>query len=290
MPHFDAHRFGVSTNLLDNPGDVVATIERLSARFPIVELELEDDARSVLRGGPPAREAIVEQLITLRQERGLELSVHAPYVGPECDLASEDADVRRASGQLLTRAIRFASDIGATRLTYHPGYLARAPVRRLLDNLMRSLDELVPTAHASGVTLCLENMGTDRPKYIVLSPADHVELCRKTGSRLTFDVVHQASLGVVEPALFETLQTLLPYVENVHLADALPPKHVHLPLHEGALPVERILTGLAQEGYRGNVVVEETGGGYSGQEFVEQAWSQRAALLRPAGSPSVIRC
>ena len=287
MSYFDPHRFGVSTNLLDNPGDVVATIDHLSARFPIVELELEDDARSVLRGGPPAWEAIVEQLVTLRQERGFVLSVHAPYVGPECDLASEDADVRRASAQLLTRSIRFAADIGATRLTYHPGYLARQPLRRLLENLMRSLDDLVPGAHASGVTLCLENMGADRPKYIVLSPADHVELCRKTGSRLTFDVVHQASLGAVEPGLFETLHTLLPYVDNVHLGDAVPPKHVHLPLHEGALPIERVLTCLAQEGYQGNVIVEETGGGYPGQEFVEHAWSQRAAMLVPAASASV---
>ncbi len=52
MPYFDPHRLGVSTNLLDNPGDVVATIDRLSTRFPIVELALEDDARSVLRGEP----------------------------------------------------------------------------------------------------------------------------------------------------------------------------------------------------------------------------------------------
>ena len=161
MPYFDSHRFGVSTNLLDNPGDVVATIDRLSARFPIVELELEDAARSVLREEPPARDAIVEQLVTLRRERDFVLSVHAPYLGPACDLASEDPAVGRASAQLLTRAIRFAADVGATRLTYHPGYLARQPVRRLLENLMRSLDELVPTAHAAGVTLCLENMGAD---------------------------------------------------------------------------------------------------------------------------------
>ena len=117
-----------------------------------------------------------------------------------------------------------------------------------------------------------------------------MELCRKTGSRLTFDVVHQVSLGAVEPALFETLRTVLPYVDNVHLADAVPPKHVHLPLHEGALPIERVLTWLAQEGYQGNIVVEETGGGYPGHEFVERAWDQRAAMLPPVVSSSVTRC
>lgn len=278
MRPFDLDGFGVSTNLLDNPADLVGAVTHLSIRFSIIELELEDGARTVL-DAPAASEAAAERLTALTREHRLSLSLHAPYVGPTCDLASDDDGVRHASVRLLGTAIRFCADVGASRLTYHPGYFAHQPVRRLMGNLMRSLDEVVPTAQARGVTLCLENMGADRPNYIVFSPAEHAELCEKTGSRLTFDVVHHVSLGGVGSQFFDDLETMLPYVENVHLADAVPPKHVHLPLGMGALPIGEVLTFLGTRGYAGNVIVEETGGGYAAEDFIEGAWRYREGML-----------
>lgn len=278
MQPFEPDRFGVSTNLLDNPEDIVGAVRRLSS-FPVVEIELEDEARRVLDAPPAVYDTVVERLIALRQERRLSLSVHASYVGPECDLAADDPAIRRASIRRLATAVRFSADVGASRLTYHPGYVSRDPGHRPLETLFQSIDEIMPAAEASDVTLCVENMGADRPKYIVLSPAAHVDLCEKTGSRLTFDVVHHVSLCAIGPQFFDDLALMLPHISNVHLADAVPPKHVHLPLGRGTLPVGEVLTFLRRSGYSGNVIVEETGGGYTAEAFVEHAGQYRDGLI-----------
>ena len=282
MKRFDPTRFGGSTNLLNNPGDIVGAVTRLSRTFGVIELEMEDEARSVFEAAAARYDETVRGLLEIKKSSHLYFSVHAPYVGPDCDLSSDDPVTRRRSQDLLRRAIGFTRDLGASRLTYHPGYLSRVPLRSLMENLMRSLDELVPEANALGVTLCIENMGAERPHYIVFSPAEHRELCQATGTRLTFDLVHHASLVPLGDRYRDDLSLLLRNIENIHLADAAAPKHVHLPLGEGTMPVSEILGFLAAESYQGNVIVEEMGGGFSSEAFIEHAARYRDQVLAVA--------
>ena len=79
------------------------------------------------------------------------------------------------------------------------------------------------------------------------------------------------------------LETLFPFIENVHLADAVPPKHVHLPLGQGTIPVAEVLTFLTEYRYGGNVIVEEMGGGFSSEAFIEHACHFRDSFL---GAPA----
>ncbi|MCZ6489384.1 MAG: sugar phosphate isomerase/epimerase [Acidobacteria bacterium] len=278
MERFDPIRFGGSTNLLNNPKDIVATVNRLRQDFSVIELEMEDEPRSVL-GDPRMYDETVQSLLRLGRSAAVSLSVHAPYVGEDCDLASADAEIRQRSMNLIRAAIRFTSDVGATRLTYHPGYRSGLPARTLLQNLMRSLDELVPEASDQGVTLSLENMGAERPHFIVFSPVEHRELCENTGTRLTFDIVHHSSLVSSWAEFTHDFSLLYPYIENIHLSDAVLPKHVHLPLGCGTIPVDEVLSFLVDHGYSGNVIVEEMGGGFPSQVFIERASRYRGTLF-----------
>ncbi len=49
------------------------------------------------------------------------------------------------------------------------------------------------------------------------------------------------------------------------------PKHVHIPIGEGNLPIAKTLATLWQGGYRGPAIVEEFGGPYATQVFIDRA-------------------
>ena len=262
---------GVSTNLFHNPRDIVETVSYLSQNFAVIEIELEHSARNLLSATADKIETTVKQLNYLRESRHLCLSVHAPYIGADCDLAAEDERVRQVSGDLLSQTIQISARLGVERITYHPGYIAAVSSDRLIENLKRSLARLVPEAAAYGIKLCLENTGADRPSYLLFSPQQYIELSRQTGTFLTLDLIHHASLfsqqGQLTEEFFETLEEMLPYVENVHFADMAIPKHVHLPIGRGNLPVRELLDFLGARNYRGNAIIEETGGNFASSQF-----------------------
>jgi sugar phosphate isomerase/epimerase len=283
---FSYTNIGVSTNLFNNPRDVVGLVRRLGLDFPVVEVEIENGVRKLLNESPSIYEATVEELNEIRVQQGLYLSVHAPYIGADCDLSAEDEEVRQSSCNLLRKAIQFCADIGGERLTYHPGYISNLSVERMIENLTRSLLELVPEAGDKGVKLCLENTGADRPTYLVFSPEQHALLSEKTGTRLTVDLIHHASLhsneqGEISYQFFDELMVMMPHIENIHIADMNIPKHVHLPIGQGNLPVTQLLDFLSHQNYQGNAIIEEIGGGFSSEEFLKSAVKFRANYCEP---------
>lgn len=262
---------GVSTNLFHNPKDIVKTASYLSQKFPVIELELEHGARNLLNADSAQTETTIKQLNELRELRNLEFSVHAPYIGGDCDLVAEDEQVRIFSGDLLSQVIKLSSRLNVKRITYHPGYICSLPTEHMIDNLKRSLERLVPEAAVLGIDLCLENTGADRPSYQLFSPKQYVALSQQTGTFITLDLIHHASLfsqhGKLTDEFFVTLEQMLPYVRNVHFADMKIPQHNHLPIGKGDLPVLQLLEFLKDCNYQGNAIIEETGGGFTIDEF-----------------------
>ena len=49
------------------------------------------------------------------------------------------------------------------------------------------------------------------------------------------------------------------------------PKHVHLPIGQGNLPIDELLEFLSKQNYQGKAIVEEIGGGFPCKHFLEQA-------------------
>ena len=279
MTYLNYTHIGVSTNLFHNPKKIVETVSYCSKDFSVIELELEHSARTLLNADSCQIETTVLQLNKLQESKNLHLSVHAPYIGSDCNLAAEDEQVRRVSCELLRRVIQLSAQFGVKRITYHPGYASFIPILRLLDNLKHSLDVLVPEAAARGIELCLENTGAERPSYLLFSPQQYVELSQQTGTYLTLDLIHHASLfskdGRLTSEFFETLLEMLPYVKNVHFADMEIPKHVHLPIGKGNMPVLELLDFLRDRNYQGNMIIEETGGSFSSNQFFAAACNFR---------------
>lgn len=273
----DHTRIGVSTNLFHNPKNIVSTISRLSQKFSVIELELEHGARDLLSANPDEIETTIKQLNELRESRNIEISVHAPYIGGDCDLAAEDEQVRQISCDLLHQVIELSARFKAKRITYHPGYVCSLSTEHMIENLKRSLDRLVSIATSLEIDLCLENTGAERPSYQLFSPDQYVKLSQQTGTFLTIDLIHHASLfsqhGKLTDEFFVTLEQMLPYVKNVHFADMEIPKHNHLPIGQGNLPVLQLLEFLNDCDYQGNAIIEETGGGFTIHEFWRAACS-----------------
>jgi sugar phosphate isomerase/epimerase len=275
MSNFSSSQIGISTNIFNNPKNILKTIETLSKDFSVIEIELDNGAKEVLQEDEKSYIATVKSIRDFCKEHELYISVHAPYIGPDCDISSSDESVRRTSCKLLRKAIKFCGDIGGERLTYHPGYLSSSSLSPMIDILKCSLNEIVPFAREHNVKLCLENSGDERPTFLVFSPEDHIEISKITGTRLTVDLVHHGSIfaenGEIGELFFEKLAAMMPYVENIHIADMVAPKHVHLPIGEGNFPVFEILSFLSKCNYQGNVIVEEIGGGHRPLKFVDSA-------------------
>lgn len=275
MSCLDYNSIGVSTNILHNPRNILNTVSFLSQNFSAIELELEHEARKLLSADYAQIETTIEKLINLKTSKNLCLSVHAPYIGADCDLAAEDEEVRQISCKLLYRVIELSGRFGADKVTYHPGYVCSLPTEYAIENLKRSLNFLVPKAADLGIALCLENTGAERPSYQLFSPQQYIDLSQQTGTFLTLDLIHHASLfsqdGRLTDEFFISLTAMLPYVRNVHFADMVIPKHAHLPMGTGNLPVWQLLDFLGEGKYESNLIIEETGGGYSCNQFWEAA-------------------
>lgn len=263
---------GFSTNVFDNPYDVVGHLAFLADHFQAIELEIaEESQKAILDSSPEEYRAIVDGVRALYHERDLDLSVHAVWFGRNTNLAADNVDAREASMALLKRSIDFAGDVGVPTLTYHPGQHRKLPNSRLLANLKQSVGEMAAYASEKGVLLCMENMGADRPAFVILDAAEHVELFEATGTAMTLDVIHLASIVGIGPAFDEALEQLMPYVRIAHVADMPGTKHAHLPMGEGDFPLADVLDRMGRLGFDGAAIIEEFTKGWAPELYLERA-------------------
>lgn len=256
--------FGVSTNLLYRHKIKDAVRQEAESGFQHLELQFEHGARHCTH---PQTQKI---LIQLKEDYSLSYNAHAPFIG--IDLASDNEQVRRYSCQVILMVIHFCADLDVKCLTVHTG--GRSPTG--VKQLHHSLDELVFQAKRLGISICLENTATDRLAWLFLSPEHCLKLCQQTGCQLTLDLIHLWS-SHLEP--LETLQQLLPYAGNIHIADTLDDRHFHLPLGFGNLPIDQIFEILANSSYSGKVVVDGVHQDYEFPLYLKQAQFYRERLL-----------
>lgn len=283
-------RIGFSTNIWDNPAEIVEHLEFLAGHFTDIEFEIAEEAQEVLFGATgPEYERIVEGMRGVIDKHGLDVSVHAAWYGPHTDLVSPDEQERAESINYLRRAVHLAADLDVQRVTYHPGYMSRRPNDVLLDVLRSSLDRVQPLLSRTGVQLCIENMGANRPRYVVFSPEEHVELCRSTGTWMTLDVPHLATVHLPRGDYDEALDMVAPYVRTAHIADIKGADHTHIPIGEGDFDLWGSLEKLGTYGFDGAAVVEEFAKGYKPEQYLEAAldfrrrWDAEGARLRGEG-------
>lgn len=253
-------RIGFSTNVFDNPADIVGTTQAILQDFPDIEIEIEDEAKDFLRDASTDEYGqTTTRLRALLQGGDRQVSVHAPYLSrSSTNLASPDAQERAVAVAQIRQAIAFCADIGGDRVTYHPGFNEPGFTKAALtDNLKRSIEALQKDAAERGVMLCLENMGNGRPKYLVYSAEEHVALHRETGTWVTLDLVHLASWCLPADRMAHEMAVYAPISRNIHFNDMPAEQHRHVPPGDGVLPLHEMLKTMWSLGYRDAAIVDE---------------------------------
>src|SRR4030095_596071 len=176
---------GFSNNIYDNPRDLVGCIEGVARQFRAIEIEIAEEAQAAIFDASPCEYAqIVHGLRTLASCRRLIYTVHAPWFGKDSDFLSAFADERRAAVGLLMRSLEFARDIRAGVVTFHPGKSDKRENSELIRILCNTVREVARAPESESITLCLENMGAERPAYPVFTPAEHITICEEIGIRV----------------------------------------------------------------------------------------------------------
>jgi sugar phosphate isomerase/epimerase len=190
-------------------------------------------------------------------------------------LASRDDDERAMAAILIRRTLAFAESMGARAVVLHAGRIfltslfgalhtgvlvdaleaeggadtpqymrllnkasrrRAARVGKIFDGFCLSLDVLLPAFEKAGVALCLENLPSieafpdEREMTMLKQRFDTPALA------YWHDMGHgqvRENLGLIQHA--EAALALLPFTRGIHIHDALPPTHDHLPPGEGAI-------------------------------------------------------
>ncbi|WP_248752172.1 sugar phosphate isomerase/epimerase family protein [Pseudomonas sp. MWU15-20650] len=264
---------GFSTNIFDNPANIAELVEHLAERFPVVEIEFEKELRLLIDSDEQQWRQQRDRLIAIRSATGVQYSTHAPYIGIDTDIANGDEVTRLSAVDYLGHYIMRAAEIGAKFITLHPGYVEldeHGLSSFEFDQLSKSLESLSVIAARHRIDLLLENTGPDREKYIVLLDEQHDQLCRHGNIFLTLDLVHFHAFYHDLPPVdyWEKLKKILPDVRNAHFNDVMNGQHIHLPLGAGNFDFDQVLQFMYEQGYQGNFIIEESGGGYAPEDFV----------------------
>lgn len=195
--------------------------------------------------------AVLEVLEPVQQQAAFDIlssvsvrviSMHAPFSEPSA-LDNPDRAKRLAAVDRTVRCLKMCAAHGVGRLVIHPSSRLCRDAQSVIDNLCRSLEDLVPAAHAAGVMLCLENM----PPYHLFGSAPQdvpsiLERFNHPRLRAVFDSGHAHMTG----AAVEVFQAMRWRIAHVHLHDNNGDRDIHLPPGYGTLPWPELLPELLQ--------------------------------------------
>lgn len=271
----DANKIGISTNVFKNPANMSELVGMLAVNFDTVEIEIENQFREVFNTDKSALEGHIAQINYIKDfvNPNLHLSLHAPYTGEICDIANESESIRKKALAYMVQSLEFASQISATKVTMHPGYIGdQNSIKKKLPSLDKSLKVLNSIAQDLNIDILLENTGDDRPSYILLNDEMHMNFCEKYNKMfLTVDLVHYNTFHRFSENFREGLKKMMPYIKNAHFADILGKEHRHLPLGFGDLDYKSDLVFMVENGYMHNFIVEETVKDHFNYEYLKEA-------------------
>lgn len=210
-----------------------------------------------------------------------------PWHKHEPTLVSADGRERRVD--LLCRAVRVASDLGAEAVSFWSGTLpdgtgADEGWRRLLAGV----DKVLAEAERHEVVCAFE----PEPGMFVDTVAGVLELRRRLGSperlRVTLDVGHCVCN---EPGtVADCVDAAGALLANVQLDDMVPGVHEHLEFGAGDVDLPRALGALLDVGYSGLAAVELPRHGHAAPVVAARSLETlRTALARAQGEREAVR-
>ncbi|HHY10345.1 MAG TPA: sugar phosphate isomerase/epimerase [Firmicutes bacterium] len=213
-------------------------------------------------------EAYLELIRRLKEEAGVDFSVHAPTL--DVNLGSPNEKMRQAAQKEVRESLDLARELAASVVVVHPapavlnmpggewskqvskpaGELAKTQE----SHLIRSLKDLAD--YAPDVILAVKNLFF--PHELYRSPEDMEQLLKavnRSNVGLTFDAGHALVAGY-EAAAY--LNLLAEHVLHVHLHDNHGIVNERLPLGQGTVDYVGIIQTLKRIGYPGVVNLKFT--------------------------------
>jgi sugar phosphate isomerase/epimerase len=230
---------------MNHPGkDVVAEIRWMAEiGFEFVDLTIEPPKADVRRLD---LKTISEALRTTH----LQIVGHTAYYLPIC---SPFESLRRAAVEELKLCMRAFAELGAAWMNLHPDSTAPMHDRKyLIQQNLKSLQELLPLSRQTGVGLMIENLPGSFNTVSQLS--EILDAIPEVGLHL--DIGH-ANLMVRANTTDELLAAYGNRLRHVHLHDNKGGNSdLHLPLGAGTIDTAHFVRLLQAAGYDGTITLE----------------------------------
>jgi sugar phosphate isomerase/epimerase len=170
----------------------------------------------------------------------LTVTMHAPYT--DLNLAVPFEPVREAVARTLKDFVKFADELGAVRVTFHPGSVnSDALVRRSVEDAVMLLRQLVKAADGS-LVINVENQAKDASPYHFPLGSDAESLgaliWNAEGVRCTLDAGHAHASGIDPLTLYRRFRD---EVTEVHLSDNGGNSDDHLIPGQGTAKLQELL-------------------------------------------------
>ena len=239
-----------SYGLLTNPSnEILSEVTKIyDLGFDYVEIAMEGP-----EGNPQVIKKKRNEIVNLIQKFRHKAIAHTAYW---IDLCSDYGYVRDAWILEATREIRTAKEIGIDLVNFHANLngMFYGEKRRIpLDNLIRSLREIVKYAEKSNVKVMLENIPLSNGihkaseiKYIVDNvPSLFVHL----------DIPHAFTSGGME-SVIEYINMFREKIIHIHWHDNHGNSDEHLPIGEGLIDHEQAVKALKNIHYDRTITLE----------------------------------
>ena len=204
----------------------------------------------------PSDEVEEKDVINYALNKGLKLSIHAPYGSN--NISSSDDQRRDSSVANVKKAIDISAKYNLGAVTFHPGRLSddfEKPEENM-PRLMEVVADIANYAKEKKVFVGIENMEL-RP-YELIFTVDDLNLFAPFGKEnpyfgVTIDFAHYSSHNIGLPDLSKLK---LP-IHNIHLSQNVNGKtHRGLHFEEGLLNLKDVCRSIKNYGYDGHIVLE----------------------------------
>jgi bifunctional non-homologous end joining protein LigD len=250
-------RFGIS-RMPPEDGDNAAWLDGLVARgHEAVELPFVT--------GFPWKEKRCAAFGALAADRGLAVSIHAPYFAT---LTVTDPDKRAKTLSALEHTMKLGKAMGAHTVVAHTGHVKELTAEQLHELVTAGLEQIEPKVSRLGVALGLETAGTDRAfgslgdialiagRFSFVRPViDWAHVHAKSGGGLTSTEAFLAVIGFLRAEFpgwaIDPLHTQ--FTDN----EFGPHGEIrHVPYGSGSLRSDRLGAAVARSGMRMIVISE----------------------------------
>jgi sugar phosphate isomerase/epimerase len=207
--------------------------------YPYAEISIYDPEKT----GEKLRE-----LLTLKNQFGLYYLAHYPNEGNPLDLSNlKDRFLPR-----MKKLFELSSELGVNKGTFHFWMDERRIPPDVVVQKIEMIAEMVDSANAKGIVLCLENLSEP---YSSFKPAFE----RISDLRMTLDIGH-GQLMTEENTSFDFIRHCFERIAHIHVHDNQGGKSykddLHLPLGQGIVNYPGIFSLLKENRYGGTITLE----------------------------------